>query len=132
MEVAFCAALMLCPASAQAPTAVFTTWPDIVRVTIGASMCTAWSHLAEPWYLIVYCVGPPLCGPNKTSVCQAMEPGEGGQEVDGGWISPNGDEFRWIVSPSKTAAIPALDWQFAATPNGGCPAPGTCEQKGTF
>jgi hypothetical protein len=114
-------------AFAQTPAVTFQTWPNIMQASIGASKCGAWSHLAEPWPLIVYCVGPSVCGASGTQPCTVMMPAESGQKIEGQWDSPDA-YFSWIIQPSKTAPAPALDWDFAVTPIGGM----SKEQTGTF
>lgn len=97
------------PTGAQA-VAVFTQFsPTVIRMTIGASMCTAWSQLPAPWPLIIYCIGPGG---------YAMFPGSNGQTTTWDWRDASGT-FTWSIKPSKTAPAPALDWDLAATPAGG-------------
>jgi hypothetical protein len=110
--LAFVAFMTACVSqtSAQAVVPVFTVFsPTVIRVTIGASMCTAWSQLLGDTVLIVYCINPSG---------HVMLPASAGQTATLDWPSTDG-HFTWTIQPSKTAAAPAVDWSIAATPTGG-------------
>lgn len=108
--LAFALTVTAClPARAQA-VAVFTQFtPTVIRMTIGASVCTAWSQLPAPWPLIIYCTSP---------TGYAMLPASVSQTTTWDWRSADG-AFTWQIQPSKMLGAPALDWQIVGTPTGG-------------